>query len=123
METLGLKSKLMLNCDASPDRPLLRICEEDSSTYGGTRASLNPGGSLGLWPSLHVKGRFLQLCCQKALLEMSCTCCRASTDKGSATCIVCTVPSSSAVAERENSRLHRYLRGRGASSYRQRPGV
>ena len=38
MEALGFKGKLMLNCDASPDRPLLRMCEEESSTYGGTCA-------------------------------------------------------------------------------------
>ena len=35
MEAAGFAGKLMLNCDASPDRPLLRICEEESSTYGG----------------------------------------------------------------------------------------
>ena len=40
MEALGFKGKLMLNCDASPDRPLLRVCEEENSTYGGARAFL-----------------------------------------------------------------------------------
>ncbi|CAL5222130.1 g4449 [Coccomyxa viridis] len=37
MEALGFKGKLMLNCDASPDRPLLRMCDEESSTYGETQ--------------------------------------------------------------------------------------
>lgn len=35
MEAMGLQGKLMLNCDASPDRPLLRMSEDDSATYGG----------------------------------------------------------------------------------------
>ena len=35
MEATGFEGKLMLNSDASPDRPLLRLSEEDSSTYGG----------------------------------------------------------------------------------------
>jgi hypothetical protein len=39
MEAMGLQGKLMLNCDASPDRPLLRISEDDSATYGGDLAS------------------------------------------------------------------------------------
>ena len=35
MEATGFEGKLMLNSDASPDRPLLRLSEEDSATYGG----------------------------------------------------------------------------------------
>lgn len=35
MEAMGLQGKLMLNCDASPDRPLLRMSEDDTATYGG----------------------------------------------------------------------------------------
>ncbi len=35
MESMGFKGKLMLNSDASPDRPLLRVCDEDYSTFGG----------------------------------------------------------------------------------------
>ena len=35
MEATGFEGKLMLNSDASPDRPLLRLSDEDSATYGG----------------------------------------------------------------------------------------
>lgn len=52
MEALGFRGKLMLNCDASPDRPLLRICEEETSTYGGACASLTSAAALGL--SVHA---------------------------------------------------------------------
>lgn len=39
MEALGLKGKMVLNSDASPDRPLLRLEEDDSTTYGGASLS------------------------------------------------------------------------------------
>ena len=58
MEALGFKGKLMLNCDASPDRPLLRMCDEESSTYGGTLRLTRSCGATpcGQLFSLHKTG-------------------------------------------------------------------
>ena len=76
MEALGFKGKLMLNCDASPDRPLLRMCEEESSTYGGTLRLMRPCGVTPCCDLPRVRSWRLSLA-EFVENAFKCICCRA----------------------------------------------